>query len=350
MRAPTFSVIVPSYNYGSLLEGCVTSVLEQERVDVRVLIVDDCSPDDTAVVGRALAERDERVELRRHEANAGLIGTANEGLEWADGDFVLLLSADDLLTPGALARAAEVFSRHPSVGLVYGPAPYWRGSGPLPPTTGRWRGTTVWSGGEWVRRRCRTAKNCISSPEAIVRTSVQRAVGGYDPTCRHASDLNLWLRVAAVSDVAFIRGAPQAVYRVHDDSMLRSEHGPLVDLVERRKAFDSFFASGADALPNAAELRDTAGRALARQALWRASRAVDRDLVGGPDGLPFDELVAFALDVHPAARTLPEWRGLKLRRRIGAGRSGWFPPFVATGAAHRMRMHVARARRVRTGV
>jgi hypothetical protein len=350
MTAPTFSVIVPSYNYASVLEGCVQSVLDQEGVDVRVLIVDDCSPDHTEVVGRGLAERDDRVEFRRHETNAGLIGTANAGLEWADGEFVLLLSADDLLTPGAFARAAEVMREHPSVGLVYGPAPYWQDGGPLPPTTGRWRGTTVWTGAEWLRRRCRSAQNCISSPEAIVRTSVQRAVGGYDAGCRHASDLNMWLRVAAVSDVAYIRGAPQAVYRIHDDSMLRSEHGPLLDLRERRKAFDAFFASGAEALPNAAVLRNMAGRALARQALWRASRAVDRDLVGGPDGLPFDELVDFALDVYAPARSLPEWRGLQLRRRIGPGRSGWFPPFVATGAAHRMRMHATRARRLRTGV
>jgi hypothetical protein len=350
MSLPTFSVIVPSYNYASVLEGCVASVLDQRGVDVRVLIVDDCSPDETHVVGRALAAGDDRVEYHRNEENLGLIGTANAGLQWAEGEFALLLSADDLLTPGALARAAGVMRRHPGVGLVYGHAPYWQDSGPLPPTTGRWTGTKVWPGAEWARLRCRTAQNCISSPEAVVRTSVQRAVGGYDPVCHHASDLNMWLRIAAVSDVAYIRGAPQAVYRVHADSMLRSEHGPLRDLRERRKAFDSFFASGAESLPAAEKLQAMAGKALARQALWRASRAVDRDMIGGAEGLPLDELVAFAFDVYPRARALPEWRGLQLRLRIGAGRSGWFPPFLATGAAHRLRGQLARARWVRMGI
>jgi glycosyltransferase involved in cell wall biosynthesis len=350
MSLPTFSVIVPSYKYAAVLEGCVRSVLEQEGVDVRVLIVDDCSPDDTETVGRALAAHDDRVEFRRHEQNVGLIGTANEGIEWAHGEFSLLLSADDLLTPGALARAAEVMRRHPRVGLVYGHAPYWNDGEPLPSMTGRWTGTRLWAGADWARTVCRAAQNCISSPEAVVRTSVQRAVGGYDPVCDHASDLNMWLRIAAVSDVAYVRGAPQAIYRIHADSMFRSDYDPLRDLRERRKAFDSFFASGAAALPDAGELEALAGRALARQALWRASRAVDRDLIGSPDGFPLDEFVSFALDVHAEAKSLPEWRGLQLRLRIGAGRSGWFPPFLATGAAHRARGHVARARWARMGV
>jgi hypothetical protein len=71
---------------------------------------------------------------------------------------------------------------------------------------------------------------------------------------------------------------------------------------------------------------------------------VDRDLVDGPGGLPLDELTAFALDVDPDADRLPEWRGLQLRRRLGAGRSRWFIPFVATGAAHRLRLHAGRLR------
>ena len=83
-------VIVPCYNYGHFLEGCVESALRQEGVDVRVLIIDDASPDDTEVVGRRLAERDPRVTYRRHAVNQGHIATYNEGLlEWADGDYAL---------------------------------------------------------------------------------------------------------------------------------------------------------------------------------------------------------------------------------------------------------------------
>src|SRR5690606_9244395 len=102
------------------------------------------SPDGTAEIATRIARRDPRMELRRHERNAGLIATANEGLAWAaDSDCLLLLSADDLLVPGALRRAASVLARHPGVGLVYGPAPYF-GPGRSPRVPQRWRGTRVW--------------------------------------------------------------------------------------------------------------------------------------------------------------------------------------------------------------
>jgi hypothetical protein len=340
---PSVSVIVPCYRYADVVEGCVTSVLEQEGVDVRVLIIDDCSPDDTPAVASRLAA-DPRVEYRRNEQNLGLIATANAGLAWADGDYVVLISADDVLVPGALARATTVMEANPGVGMVYGHAPYWHVGGPPPRLKGRWKGTQIWRGADWIRLRCRSGHNCISSPEVVVRTSVQHAVGGYDPHCTHSSDLNMWLRIAAVADIARVRGIAQAIYRVNPQGMLRSAHAPMVDLRERYAAFESFFASSAPQLENAGELRATVGRALARQALWRASRAFDRGLTEGPDALPVDELIAFALDVCPEARRLREWRGLQLRRRIGAGRSLLFLPFVATGAAHRVRGHVSQLR------
>jgi len=336
------SVVVPCYRYAGVLEGCIESVLAQEGVDVRVLIVDDCSPDDTPEVARRLTCTDERVEYRRHADNVGLIGTANEGIEWADGDYFVLLSADDLLVPGSLRRATSVMEDNPAVGMVYGRTLYAHTGQPLPVPTERWSSTRIWRGEDWIRTRCRSTYNCISSPEVVVRTAVQKSVGGYDLACYHSSDLNMWLRVAAVSDIAFV-GAVQAIYRIHADSMLRSDDGPMVDLQQRWLAFDRFFDASAP-LPAATQtLRAMTCRALARQALWKASRALDRGDVGS-GGVPVDELVAFARDVYPAARRLREYHGYQVRRRIGAGRSLWFVPFIATGAAHRVRVSMLQLR------
>jgi hypothetical protein len=342
-------VIVPCYRYGHLLEGCLDSVLSQRGVEVRVLVIDDCSPDDTPAAAARILARDERVEYHRHERNAGLIATANEGLEWAaDSDYLLLLSADDFLVPGALERAAAVMAEHPAVGLVYGHARYFAPDEPLPAVADSWRGTTVWSGDRWIRRRCRTAHNCISSPEAVVRTSVARRIGPYDPVCHHTSDLNMWLRIAAVADVAYIRGADQALYRVHPESMLRSGAAdPLVDLRERRAAFERFFATGG---AGGDGMRRRAARTLARQALWQASRAYDRGEVEGEGAVPVAALVDFALETCPEARRLREWWGLRMRRRIGAGRSLLFVPFIATGAGHRLRGRLGQLRWRLTGV
>jgi glycosyltransferase involved in cell wall biosynthesis len=348
-------VIIPCYRYANYLADCVESVLRQEGAEVRVLIIDDCSPDETPLVARQIMRADERVEYRRHRQNVGLIKTANEGLEWAeDGDYVVLLSADDRLVPGALMRAVSVMRSYPRVGLVYGHAQHFESDHALPRIRKRWRGTRVWSGEDWIRLRCRSGHSCIASPEAVVRTSVQRQVGGYDSACQHTSDVNMWLRIAAVSDIAFVKGAAQALYRRHSDSMLQSmlnsDAGSIVDLTERRAAFLRFFASAGAQLGDAEELHAVLARTLARQALWKASRAYDRAKVHGSDAVPVEDLIAFAQETYPDTQHLREWWGLQLRMRIGAGRSLWFLPFVATGAGHRLRANLDRRRVFLRGV
>jgi len=80
-------VVVPCYNYGRYLKRCVESLLAKENLDVRVLIIDDCSTDDSAQVGAALASADRRVQFRRHDKNLGHIATYNEGLlGWAEAE------------------------------------------------------------------------------------------------------------------------------------------------------------------------------------------------------------------------------------------------------------------------
>jgi len=113
-------VFVPCYRYGHYLRSCVTSILFQVDVDVRVLILDDASPDNTAEVAAELVKEDPRVTYVRHEVNHGHIATYNKGIEWANADYQLLLSADDYLLPGALSRLTKLTANHPKVGLVFG--------------------------------------------------------------------------------------------------------------------------------------------------------------------------------------------------------------------------------------
>ena len=92
-------------------------------MDVDVLIVDDASPDDSAAVAYRLADEDPRVSVLVHPTNMGHIATYNDGLARAKGDYVVLLSADDAITPGSLARSTALMEAHPSVGFVYGYSP-----------------------------------------------------------------------------------------------------------------------------------------------------------------------------------------------------------------------------------
>jgi glycosyltransferase involved in cell wall biosynthesis len=309
------SVVIPCYNYGHFLEEAVTSVLDdQEGVDVRVLIIDDASPDDSAEVARKIAARDPRVEVTVHAANKGNIATYNEGLlEWAEGDYCVLMSADDRLTPGALGRARDLLDAHPDVGFVYG-HPLWIMHGtPLPTARTRVRGWSVWPGQWWLERRFRDAENPITSPEVVVRTSVQKRAGGYDTRLPHAADLEMWMRLAANADVGFIRGVDQAYYRLHEQNM-RKAFSALMDLRERQLAFDVLLERYGERSSEATRLSEFVRRALGREALWAAGRAYHP---GSFEQTSVDELLAFASDCWPEVSRLPLYRTLQLRKSVG---------------------------------
>jgi glycosyltransferase involved in cell wall biosynthesis len=295
------SVAVASYNYGRYLEDCVRSALDQPGVDLEVVIVDDASSDDSVEVAQRLAAEDSRVRLLVHEKNHGHISTFNEALWQATGEFVVKLDSDDMLTPGSLARSARVLAAHPRVGLVYG-HPLTFEITP-PPSSSLVKAVRVWRGDRWLTLRCRRATNVIMQPEAMVRASVLHMTGGHRASCPATHDLNLWLRIAAISDVARIHGADQGYYRVHQDSLLRSRFGSyLSDLQQRRLAFDDFYET---ASPSTAarlqmgELRIRTARTLSRQARAHAARLAR---IGVQEAEDVHAYIAFADDVCPDGR------------------------------------------------
>ena len=227
---PEVTVVVPCYNYGRYLEDSVGSLLSQSEVEVRVVIIDDASPDGSAHIAERIAQRDSRVSLIRHETNAGHIATYNEGLGATQSEFVALLSADDLLTPGALGRATALMRAFPSVGFTYGRPVVFQGEVP-PPARTKARTWTVWKGSDWIADRCRIGRNAIWAPEAVMRTSVLKEAGLFDAEHPHSGDLDLWLRMARISDVGLISGADQGWYREHLASMSRTTFaGQITDL------------------------------------------------------------------------------------------------------------------------
>jgi hypothetical protein len=332
-------VIVPSYGYAHHLRDCVASVVSQAGVETRVLIVDDCSPDDTAAVAAEIVAGDARVEYLKNPENLGLIGTANRGLEWAaDGDYTVLLSADDLLAPGALGRATRLMEARPEVSFVYGHAPDFATNDALPDAGSHW-GNKVWRGSDWIRRRCRVGINCIASPEVVVRTTAQNAAGPYSTANKNTSDLHMWLRLAGLGDVGYVIGAAQAYYRIHEGSMFRtmlSDWGGLtMDLRERLGAFGQYLAGSGLPAAEIAELEALVARAIGGEALWEAGRHYDRGEFEAANALS-----AFVGEEFPDRDDLPGRADLRLRRALGPDASGRFPPFLAARAMHRARGHL----------
>lgn len=345
-RRPLVSVIIPCHNYGRFLPDAVTSALSQDGVEPEVIIVDDASTDDSAAVAERLAHGDPRVTLICQHPNRGHVVTFNTGYAAATGEFIVRLDADDLLTPGSLARSVALFDAFPRVGLVYGHPLHFTTDVPPQARTTTVRGWSVWSGEGWVTERCRTAVNCITTPEAMIRASVMRSTGPLSTALKYAQDMEMWLRTAAVSDVGRVDGPDQALHRDHTASMSES-YGKLVDLVERRTVFDTLFSGLGSEMRLATELHRTARSALADEALADACRAYDR---GRTDAVSVQDYVDFALATYPEARQLPHWRALQRRRRIGARLAPVPPFFTATVVCRRVRWELSYRRWQRTGL
>jgi hypothetical protein len=368
LARPRVSVIVTCYNYGHWLGACVESALAQAGLDVDVLVINDASSDDSSRVAHRLAARDRRVRVIDHGTNRGHIPSVNEALRLVSGKYIVKLDADDLLTPGSLARSVALLEAQPEIGFAYGRALYFgqhahEGMSPLhrlvqrriydasdhpraAQTVTPAQGWTVWPGTLWMRRMCERAANCISQPEVVMRATTLRDIGDYDERLPHTSDLAMWLRLAARADVGHVDGAVQGLYRVHPKGMQRTVNaGKVPDFRARLAAFESVLAYSS--VPRAGELLHTVRHRLASEALDDACHAYDRGRVRLE---PVDAYVAFAIEACRDAQALPLWKRLELRQRIGARWSRYYPPFVLEALRRRLNAEVRTARWWRDGV
>jgi len=319
-------VVIPCYKYAHYLRGCVESVLAQPGVDLRVLILDDCSPDNTPEVAAELMARDSRVEFRRHATNRGHIATYNEGLlEWATGDYVLLLSADDLLTPGALGRAARLFEAHPEVGLVCGKQIVFQTNEELlqcQPV--RADGYRILDTPAFLKSFCAVGSNPVMTPTAVVRNRLLKELGGYRKELPHTADMELWMRIGVHASVGILE-AEQAYKRSHGQNMQVAYTATVVrDLQQRLAAFEILFQEKGDRIPQREELESLARRSLAQEAFWAGSRAFEQG-----DLARSQEFMDLALGIDPELRRQPIWTRWQWKRRLGPRLCSWMSRFRA---------------------
>lgn len=112
---PKVSVLVLAYNYGRFLADAIDSLLAQDyEGELEIIVIDDGSTDNTREVASGYWSR------YLYQANQGVAGAANTGLQAATGELIAFHSADDVALPGKIRRQAEILVARPEVGLVYG--------------------------------------------------------------------------------------------------------------------------------------------------------------------------------------------------------------------------------------
>lgn len=178
---PLISIVTPSFNQARFLRRTIESVRAQEYPHVEYRVIDGGSTDGTLDVLRSFGD-----QVRwRSEPDDGQADAINKGLAQSRGEIQAYLNSDDVLLPGALARVAEHFRRHPDWDLVYGNAWHVDVDDRILdhyPTDGYSRARLL--------QDC-----CICQPAAFWRRRIAERIGPFDPTLHYALDLDYWLRI-----------------------------------------------------------------------------------------------------------------------------------------------------------
>lgn len=115
---PYVSVIIPTYNRAKMVCDCVRSVLATDYPALEVIVVDDCSPDDTQAQLAAAFGNDSRVKCLHNKSNSFQAVSRNNGRKAAHGEYLLFLDDDNLVHPEVIAELLRVFAEHPRAGFV----------------------------------------------------------------------------------------------------------------------------------------------------------------------------------------------------------------------------------------
>lgn len=215
-KPPVFSVIMTSYNYAGYVGEAIESVLHQTFEDWELLIVDDCSKDDSWSVIQQY--KDPRIKSHRHAVNQGACAAYNHALAMAQGTYIASLDSDDLYLPTKLAHQAEFLLEHPEVD-IHGTFVTEIESSGVKSTNATpyadWFNVPVdfndpakWL---WQNRLCHSG--------AVVRADLHRRLGAFDNGLVYTPDWQFWIRALVAGARFAVSTQPLVGYRNHGSNI-----------------------------------------------------------------------------------------------------------------------------------
>lgn len=221
--APRVSVLVTVYNREAYLAQTLRSILASSFRDFEVVVVDDCSRDQSAAIAENIAAEDQRVRVVRNETNLGDYGNRMKAASLACGAYLKYVDSDDLIYPHTLNVMVDAMERNSSVALALSHS-LSEDEEPYP-----WILTPTES-----YRKHFLGRGCFSCGPtgAIIRRTAFEEVGGFRKEWRVLSDIDLWLRLGARWPVALLppglvwwRRHPGQEYLSADASLIYLERG-----------------------------------------------------------------------------------------------------------------------------
>jgi glycosyltransferase involved in cell wall biosynthesis len=199
---PRVSVIIPSYNHEKYVAEAIQSVLDQTYQDFEIIITDDGSTDRT--VSEIQNFKDSRISLFVSEKNRGACVAARKCLDEAKGEYIAVLSSDDVFLPDKLKKQVKFLDEHPAIRAVFGYAhiidddgndltdehhPYLTIFKQHSRTRFEWLNHFFYRG------------NCLCHPSVLIRHKCYDEVGYYDERYAQLPDFDFWIRLCMKYDI-----------------------------------------------------------------------------------------------------------------------------------------------------
>lgn len=241
VKRPRVSVCIPTYNYARYLPEAVESVLAQDYSDFELLIIDDCSRDDTRDVGESYARKDDRVVFRVNGRNLGMVENWNLCLEQARGEYVKFLFGDDMLCRNdALGSMVESLDSDAGISLVGSPRNLMDDDSRIIGCLSYLEAGKVMPGTE-VISRClldQRNQNLIGEPSVVMFRKFQGA-RGFSPRYRQLVDLEMWFHLLEQGKYAHL-DRPLSSFRIHAEQQTAKNVNSLAHIDDLSNLFDDY--------------------------------------------------------------------------------------------------------------
>lgn len=216
------TIIIPCYNHEKFVAKTIQSIIDQDYDNIELIVIDDGSPDTSQQViesfRSACEARFKRFEFR-FNTNQGLSKTLNEGIAWAQGEYLSLIASDDWMYPSKTSTQVGYLQHHADVAAVF---------------TGV---NMINDHDEVLYSRVRAdylatfeqifaTKHDLPAPTQMHRLSSLKAIGGFDVN-RIMEDWSMLLKLSATGAKIGYIGQPLIAYREHPNNMSK-QHMLLV--------------------------------------------------------------------------------------------------------------------------
>jgi len=215
MKQPMISICIPAYNNEGFIKETIESILNQTYKNFELIVVDDKSRDNTVKVVEEI--KDARIKLFKNEKNLGMVGNWNRCLELANGEYVKLICADDILYPDCVAKEVKVLEHYPNVNMVVSNTALVNNDGKKTGEFRRYFKKGVVKGKEVVKMSL-LIQNFFGAPvNTMFRKKALEKSGKFDIDFTYILDFDLWIRIAALGDIYILKETLNG-FRIRNDS------------------------------------------------------------------------------------------------------------------------------------